>query len=203
MIDQYADSFARLDQKTPGHRGPAFQRYWDQFILTCEAEDTSTSYHGHTCDRSQRGQDEDCPGCFGSARVHDEHMRLRRVHSDAQGELWIAARLYESERKGVAEGAKFYVTALCGDDQALLVGPLDTHEEALRMVGTAKAAAKRVDNRAWTYAFGTASLVPEDPANPPRGKLNDHLVPLEEPKPERKTRGKGSQGRKTIAAYTW
>lgn len=199
--DRFSEKFSKLDGTEPGPRGPAFQRYWLQLLATCEAEDTATSYHGHTCDRSQRGRDEECDGCFGSTRVHNEQMRLRNIHWQAQAELWIMARLYESESRGVAQGARFYATAMRGEDVSLLAGPYDTHEEALRVVPRVKAIAHDVDPNAWTYQFGTVSLVPENPEAPEQGKLNTQLnAPPEAPEAPKKRKGK----RETkIAAYSW
>lgn len=70
-----------------------------------------------------------------------------------------------------AVGGGFYVSALNDRGKsALLLGPFQTHEEALTQVDLGRRLAERVDYRAAWYAYGTARM-PEGPF--PAGKLND------------------------------
>lgn len=50
----------------------------------------------------------------------------------------------------------FYVTVKDGSRTGWLLGPFDTHEEALKKVNTARTIAEAKDPRAVFYAFGTA-----------------------------------------------
>ncbi len=69
---------------------------------------------------------------------------------------------------------KFYVSVLDGPRYGFLVGPFDTHDQALAQVDSARAAAEQVDPRAVWYAFGTARA-PEGYSTP--GVLNDLVLP--------------------------
>lgn len=187
--DRHAQRFQALDAMHPGPRGPLFERYWSAFLASLAAREAYEGYHGHDLEPGQSLAEhralhceEDCPGYSGAnARVHDERQRLRNLASDAEGELWIAARLWES-RNAPAE-SRFYVTALRGEDVALLAGPYDDHETALRLVPRVKLEAQKVDPRAWTYRIGTSSLVP---GPDDKGALNELLArpePIDTPAP--------------------
>ena len=66
----------------------------------------------------------------------------------------------------------YYVSCKDGDRYSLLLGPFDTHEEALENVDEAKRMAQEIDCWACFYAFGTCR-VPPGYALP--GKLN-HMM---------------------------
>lgn len=57
----------------------------------------------------------------------------------------------------------FYVTCMDADRRAVLLGPFETHSEALNNVDRGRDLACAVDERAWFYAYGTARSL----ANPP------------------------------------
>lgn len=67
----------------------------------------------------------------------------------------------------------YYVTMLRGKRVAWLLGPYETHTEALSMVQAAKRKASELDPWSDFDSFGTAS-VPRWPWNP-QGKLNSYL----------------------------
>lgn len=69
-----------------------------------------------------------------------------------------------------AVGGGFYVSVLNNGRSGLLLGPFETHEEALGKVDLARTLADRVDPKAPFYAYGTARK-PQGPF--PAGKLND------------------------------
>ncbi len=56
------------------------------------------------------------------------------------------------------EGARFYVTVKDHDRTGWLLGPYDTHEEALTNVERGKRLADGADPRAHWYAYGTARI---------------------------------------------
>lgn len=54
------------------------------------------------------------------------------------------------------DGGRYYVTVVDAGRVGYLLGPYDTHVEALANVERARGLAEGVDPRAWFYAFGTA-----------------------------------------------
>jgi hypothetical protein len=67
------------------------------------------------------------------------------------------------------EQRRFYATAKDGQRAALLLGPFQTHQEALDAVPAARRAAQEVDGRAWFWEYGTVLM---EPGPWPDGKLN-------------------------------
>lgn len=65
----------------------------------------------------------------------------------------------------------FYVTVINGPRVSRLVGPFETHEEALEWVEPARRKAQEWDSFAWFYSYGTARYAPENSGF--RGVLND------------------------------
>jgi len=57
-----------------------------------------------------------------------------------------------------ADGIGFYVSVYSNGRVGLLLGPYGTHQEALDHVPMGKAAAERVDARAFWYAYGTVRV---------------------------------------------
>jgi hypothetical protein len=70
-------------------------------------------------------------------------------------------------REGVRVG--YYVSVINGAQRALILGPFETHAEALADVDEGRRLAERVDPFSGFYAFGTARV--ENPTLP-EGKLN-------------------------------
>ena len=72
----------------------------------------------------------------------------------------------------------YYVTALDGTRIAWLVGPFETHREAIKMVGAVKRLTTDYEPRATFWAFGTAQfyLPGEGGHNLPQGTLNHRLA---------------------------
>lgn len=66
----------------------------------------------------------------------------------------------------------YFVSVVDGRRRALLAGPYPTHADALGAVPEVREIAKRLDPRAFYYAFGTARL-PEGSGKV--GRLNDLL----------------------------
>jgi acetyl-CoA acetyltransferase len=66
----------------------------------------------------------------------------------------------------------YYVSVIDGPRKGLLVGPLNTHDEALALVNAARDKANDLDPRAAFYAFGTASIDLDPGQTAPKGKLN-------------------------------
>jgi hypothetical protein len=60
------------------------------------------------------------------------------------------------------DGGGYYVTVVNGMFTGFLLGPYDTHVEALAQVGRGNDLACKADPRAHWYAFGTARIT--DPA---------------------------------------
>lgn len=177
--------FARSAAYEPGPRGPAFLAYWQAFL----AHDAACSLAAKPHDREG-----DCPFCDPRASSHDCEQRRRTAMFAAADELKLRGSLYDSERFPPAKGAKFYVTTVYGGEFRLLVGPLDTHEEALRLVPRTRREAAWVDRRAHLYAYGTASHVPAADGSSV-GLLNDRVLAPEEvevrtagPAPKRRPR---------------
>ena len=56
------------------------------------------------------------------------------------------------------EVKQFYVTVRNGDQTGFLLGPYETHEEALANVQRGRELANTTDQWAHFYAYGTASL---------------------------------------------
>lgn len=74
------------------------------------------------------------------------------------------------------ENARYYVSVMDAGRYAFLLGPFDTHEEALAHVDAANRKACEVDPRAHWYAFGTAKL--KDQESYPDGVLNEFFTEL-------------------------
>lgn len=77
----------------------------------------------------------------------------------------------------------YYVSVIDGPRHALVSGPYEKHADALAKVEPARSICEELSPRAVFYAFGTCRL--EEPANTPRGKLQDwgydlNLVKLKE-----------------------
>lgn len=66
----------------------------------------------------------------------------------------------------------FYASVMDGVRTGLLLGPYDTHDEAMAVVDTAAELAETVDPRAHFYSFGTAKVTAD---RLPKGRLN-HLI---------------------------
>lgn len=62
----------------------------------------------------------------------------------------------------------FYVTVKDGSRTGFLLGPYDTHDEALANVERGKTLAMNTDNaaRTWFYAYGTSKLTTGKPVLP-------------------------------------
>lgn len=52
----------------------------------------------------------------------------------------------------------FYVTAIDGKLIVPVLGPFETHQEALGKVELAREEAIRLDSKAWFYGFGTCKV---------------------------------------------
>lgn len=68
------------------------------------------------------------------------------------------------------QGHGYYVTAIYGKRVAYLLGPYDTHEQALTNVERGTSLANDADPRAAFAAFGTAKLTSNQPARTAFGK---------------------------------
>lgn len=68
----------------------------------------------------------------------------------------------------------FYVSVVDGGRRGLLLGPLDTHEEALGRVGEVRRWVVQRQPRAHFYGFGTARVLAEQL---PQGSLNEQTLP--------------------------
>ena len=66
----------------------------------------------------------------------------------------------------------YYVSVVDGKRRGLLLGPFDTHGEALKRVDEGRTLARRVNRDAHWFAYGTARVVAE---SLPTGRLN-HLA---------------------------
>ena len=67
----------------------------------------------------------------------------------------------------------YYVSAREGQDEWLLVGPFDTHEEAIDYVAPAWTKAQEIDPRAFLWSVRTIRV--KDPASRRPGQLNQAL----------------------------
>ena len=76
----------------------------------------------------------------------------RREVTDQQGRTFVDPI---GESRGV--GRDFYVTVIDGPRTGFLLGPYDTHKEALDKVDRGRQLAQEVNDWAWFYAYGTAS----------------------------------------------
>ena len=124
---------------SPGPRGPAFDRLWFVFQELFSLE------------RARDSQEMN----------FDEYQGATKKIIDAGREFAVARGLFESERRPpTVAGSRWYVSAQKGDMTSLLVGPLDTHEAALRLVPDAKSAARDVDRDAYSYSYGTCAVPP-------------------------------------------
>ncbi len=94
------------------------------------------------------------------------HVSSHRSAAAAITAAHVAAQAYE-------DAHAFYVSVISGPRKGLLLGPLDTHQEALDRVEDVRAWVIERDDRAWWYAFGTAA-VPVADARP--GRLNAQLA---------------------------
>jgi acetyl-CoA acetyltransferase len=72
----------------------------------------------------------------------------------------------------------FYVSVIDGERKGLLLGPLNTHAEALDLVPAVRSKANELEPRAAFYAFGTASIDLDPGETAPSGKLNQFFTPL-------------------------
>lgn len=82
----------------------------------------------------------------------------------------------EEAEAAVAEGRAvegYYVSVMDHGRWGLLLGPYDTHEEALELVETGKRLAEQVNDRAIWYAYGTSKITGPAPLKP--GVLNELL----------------------------
>jgi hypothetical protein len=66
----------------------------------------------------------------------------------------------------------YYVSVIDGPRKGLLIGPLNSHAEALALVSAARNKANELDPRAAFYAFGTASIDLDPGQTAPKGKFN-------------------------------
>lgn len=69
----------------------------------------------------------------------------------------------------------FYVTMRRGKKVAWLLGPYDTHGEALADVDRARGEAERVDRWTWFDAFGTAKVTTLGGGSLRPGVLNERV----------------------------
>jgi hypothetical protein len=99
----------------------------------------------------------------------DQELRGR-----AQGALteWEDRKEAARETAGDPQEFGFYVTVRDAGRTGFLVGPYDTHEEALERVDEAKRLACEANSRGVWYAYGT-SKVTGPPF--PRGLFNDRF----------------------------
>ncbi len=58
------------------------------------------------------------------------------------------------------EGRRYYVTVRDAGKHGFLLGPYDTHEEALENVDRGRTLAEKANDRAAFYSFGTGSIAP-------------------------------------------
>lgn len=63
------------------------------------------------------------------------------------------------EKLIVRAGARFYVSVRDGARSGFLLGPYASHMMALMNVARGRSLAEESSNRAWSYAFGTASAL--------------------------------------------
>lgn len=63
--------------------------------------------------------------------------------------------------KGHDAGAEFFVSCRKGTANGLVLGPYDTHEEALANVERGREMAEKADPWSLFYAFGTLSVKPD------------------------------------------
>ena len=66
---------------------------------------------------------------------------------------------------------RFFVTVRDGERWAALLGPFDTHAEALAQVDAGRDLAYKADARAPFYAYGTAGSAERLPVLFPQGRL--------------------------------
>lgn len=79
------------------------------------------------------------------------------AHDSPEIRAWL--KLLPSLRRRAQADTRpgfYYVSAIDGERRALVRGPFSSHLGALEAVEATKAAACKLDGRAWSYAWGTA-----------------------------------------------
>lgn len=112
-------------------------------------------------DLDERDEDDWYTAC---RRRNTHRERYRDLRSACEVEVRVAEGLVESY--GAPAGTRFYVTATQGEAVAVLAGPFESHETALRLVPSVRAATMKLYPLTFPCAWGTVSIPPGADALP-------------------------------------